>query len=479
MKDLDIYDCIVFGVLTVVGYAVGLYFSFARRRRQRTSRDGNGRSAEIEAFLGGQTLPATALAISVVASVANGVNVVSFVGHFYAHGFHTAWVVAGTLVASTLTATAVVPLLYGLRVASIFQYLRLRFDNKVGITACLVYFILSQTLGAVGIYSAALGISTMFPLPLVYSNIIIGLAGTVYTALGGLRGVVWADCVQAMVMFLSPITIIAKVVHDSRYATPPLRSITEFNVTEYMFRMNMDITSDDTFWSCLIGGLPYILVRMGFDQMVVQRYMAAQNLRAAKTIAVAGAAFVVFFFLLVSIAAAYLIYWYRDCDPFVRGDITNYDQIVPYYIKESLSNVATLRGIFLAGLLGATTSTVSSIVNSHAATFYIDVVGLYFKFSEHSAVNVMRLLAFTSGSIMTLFAYRSSIDGYSHAALPLPVRIGLRSVRRSHPSSHILSLGQCKGCCLVEHGGLFAPVVARGWEELFLQATSASVCGHN
>ncbi|KAL3211386.1 hypothetical protein MRX96_052055, partial [Rhipicephalus microplus] len=58
-----------------------------------------------------------------------------------------------------------------------------------------------QTLGAVGIYSAAVGISTMFPLSLLYSNIVIGLAGTVYTALGGLRGVVWADCVQALVMF--------------------------------------------------------------------------------------------------------------------------------------------------------------------------------------------------------------------------------------------------------------------------------------
>ncbi|XP_075724237.1 sodium-coupled monocarboxylate transporter 1-like [Rhipicephalus microplus] len=70
-----------------------------------------------------------------------------------------------------------------------------------------------------------------------------------------------------------------------------------------------------------------------------------------------------------------------------------------------------LRGIFLAGLLGATTSTVSSIVNSHAATFYIDVVGLYFKFSEHSAVNVMRLLAFASGSIMTLFAIAVPLMG--------------------------------------------------------------------
>lgn len=404
MKDRDVYDCCVFIVLTAGGYLVGLYFSLTRRRRQSTSRNGSGAYEEVETFLGGKSLPAAALAISVVASVANGVNVVGFVGHYYAHGFHSIWVVAGTVVASALTVTAVVPLLYELRVASIFQYIRLRFDNKVGITACIVYFVLSQTLGAVGIYSAAVGVSTMFPVPILYSNIIIGLAGTVYTALGGLRGVVWADCAQALVMFLSPLTIIAKVLYDSKYVTQPLRPITDMNVTEYMFRMNVDMTSDDNFWSCLIGGLPYILVRMGFDQMVVQRYMAASNLRAARIIAIAGAAVVVFFFLLVAVAAVCIIYWYRDCDPFVSGDISSYDKIVPYYIKESLSDIVTLRGLFLAGLLGATTSTVSSVVNSHAATFYIDVFGLYFKFSERSSVHVMRSLAVASGTIMTLFA---------------------------------------------------------------------------
>ncbi|XP_065280772.1 sodium-coupled monocarboxylate transporter 2-like [Dermacentor albipictus] len=411
MKDLDVYDCVVFSVLTAGGYLVGLYFSLARRRRQSTSTDGSGAYEEIETFLGGKSLPAAALAVSVVASVANGVNVVGFVGHYYAYGFHSIWVVAGTVVALALTVTAVVPLLYGLRVASIFQYLRLRFDNKVGITACIVYFVLSQTLGAVGIYSAAVGISTMFPVPILYSNIIIGLAGTVYTALGGLRGVVWADCAQAFVMFLSPLTITAKVVYDSKYVTQPLRPISDMNVTEYMFRMNVDITSDDNFWTCLIGGLPYILVRMGFDQMVVQRYMAASNVRAAKIIAMAGAVFVLFFFLLVAIAAVCIIYWYRDCDPYVSGDISSYDQIVPYYIKESLSDIVTLRGLFLAGLLGATTSTVSSVVNSHAATFYIDVFGLYFKFSERSALHVMRSLAFASGTIMTLFAIAVPLMG--------------------------------------------------------------------
>ncbi|XP_077552186.1 sodium-coupled monocarboxylate transporter 1-like [Haemaphysalis longicornis] len=270
--------------------------------------------------------------------------------------------------------------------------------------ACVVYFILSQTLGALGIYSAAIGISTMFAIPLYWSSIVIGLAGTVYTALGGLRGVVWADCVQALVMFASPLTIIGKVVYDLSAVSAPLRPLREYNVTEYIFRTNLDLTSDENVWSCLVAGLPYLFVRCGFDQMVVQRFLAARTLREAKRIAFAGAAFVVFFFVLVGVAAVSLIVWYKGCDPVLNGSIARYDQIVPYYVKESLSDVTMLRGLFLAGLLGGSTSTVSSIVNSHAATFYVDVVAPYVSMNERTALNVMRLLAFASGTVMTIFA---------------------------------------------------------------------------
>ncbi|XP_075559937.1 sodium-coupled monocarboxylate transporter 2-like [Dermacentor variabilis] len=73
-------------------------------------------------------------------------------------------------------------------------------------------------------------------------------------------------------------------------------------------------------------------------------------------------------------------------------------------MRERLTDVAVLRGLFLAGLLGASTSTVSSIVNSHAATFYIDIVSPHVNMSDRTAANVMRLLALASGTIMTLFA---------------------------------------------------------------------------
>ncbi|XP_070389764.1 sodium-coupled monocarboxylate transporter 1-like isoform X4 [Dermacentor albipictus] len=354
---LDVADTVVFGVLTVAGYLIGLYFSFARRRCQESSSDRSTAAAEQEVFLGGRSLPAFALAVSVVASVATAVTVVGFVAHYYAYGFHVIWPVAGIPFAAIFSAIGMVPLLYHLRVASIFQYLRMRFDNMVGITASIVYVFLSQLVGAVGVYSAAIAVSTMYPIPLLYSSITIGLAGTVYTALGGLRSVVWADFAQAFVMFSSPFIIIGKVIYDSSSASPPLKPISDINITDYMFR-----------------------------------------------IAIGGPLLVFSFFFLALATSLGLVYWYRDCDPLLSGAIKTYDQIVPHYMTERLARVTMLRGLFLAGLIGASTSTVSSVVNSHAAIFYIDVIKPHVRMTGRKAVFIMRALAFSSGTIMTLLA---------------------------------------------------------------------------
>ncbi|KAL3199993.1 hypothetical protein MRX96_013385 [Rhipicephalus microplus] len=382
VDSLGVGDIVVFSVLTGIGYFVGLYFSFGRARRQVRAIF----QRQLECICCTEAMeeprqPSSRPSWAVVPCrqqrwpcpcwrpVATAVGVVSFVGHYYAFGFHLDWALVGIPLAAIIVSFVFVPLIYDLRVASVFQYLRMRFDNKVGITACVVYFLLSQSIGAVGIFSSAIAVSTR-----------IGLAGTIYTALGGLRGVVWADCIQAFVMFFSPIVIIIKVLYDANTVTPPLRPMSDVNVTEMAFRLTFDITNDENLWSGFAGALPFGFVRTGFDQMVVQRFMAARTIRQAKVIALA------------------------DCDPVLRGAIKSYDQIVPYYMMKNLADVPILRGLFLAGLIGASTSTVSSIVNSHAAIFYVDVVTPYVKLNDKKAVIVMRLLAFASGTIMTLGA---------------------------------------------------------------------------
>ncbi|XP_037558104.1 putative sodium-dependent multivitamin transporter, partial [Dermacentor silvarum] len=112
----------------------------------------------------------------------------------------------------------------------------------------------------------------------------------------------------------------------------------------------------------------------------------------------------VFFVLSTSLTGLALTYWYRDCDPMLTGAITRYDQVVPFYVGESLADVAGLRGLFLSGLVGASISTVSSVVNSQAATFYVDIVSPNIDLGRTQAVWVTHLLEFGSGTLMTAFA---------------------------------------------------------------------------
>ncbi|XP_075529978.1 uncharacterized protein LOC142563310 [Dermacentor variabilis] len=127
-------------------------------------------------------------------------------------------------------------------------------------------------------------------------------------------------------MVMSPVVIIGKVVYDATTATPPLRPMSDTNITDFAFRVTFDLTSDENVWSGLAGAVPFSLVRTGFDQMAVQRFMAARTLRDAKRIALAGPLFVLLFFFVADCAGIAIIYWFRDCDPLLRGDIESYDQ---------------------------------------------------------------------------------------------------------------------------------------------------------
>lgn len=389
---VHIADYVLFVGLTASSLGAGLYLSLRRRSHSQD-----------EAFLGSRSIPSFPLAVSAVASSVTAMSIIAFVAHYYVYGFHTLWAIPAFVPAGLVVTYLFLPVLYELKVTSIFEYLRMRYGNSVGITASLIYFVLSQALGAVAIYSAALAVSTMFGLSSVIAAILLGIAGTIYTALGGLRSVVWADCIQGLIMTASPLIIIGKIIYDAVHSEVPPRPLTEFNSTFYFVQTSMDLTTDETIWAAAIGAFPFHVVRLGLDQMITQRFLAAKSLRDAKVVAFTCIGILSFFYALNGVTALAIIYWFRDCDPLLTGAISRYDQIVPYYINKYAIALVGLRGLFLSGVVCASISTISSIVNSHAAVLYVDIVSPYFKIPERRTTLVMAALAAASGTIMTLF----------------------------------------------------------------------------
>lgn len=65
---------------------------------------------------------------------------------------------------------------------------------------------------------------------------------------------------------------------------------------------------------------------------------------------------------------------YFGCDPLLNNQISNYDQLLPYFVVDLLKNFYGLPGIFIACIYSAALSTVSSGLNSLSAVFLHDFI---------------------------------------------------------------------------------------------------------
>ncbi|XP_075537372.1 sodium-coupled monocarboxylate transporter 2-like isoform X3 [Dermacentor variabilis] len=263
--------------------------------------------------------------------------------------------------------------------------------------------------GAISIFAAGVAVSMSFHIPLVWSCVAIGFAGTLYTALGGLRAVVWADAVQGVLILVCPLTILVKILYDSVYdasanASVARRPFSDIDIKPYIFRASLDFTTDENVWACSVGLLSGHIYRMGMDQMVVQRYAAARSLPEAQRTVMAGSVLLVVSTTFLAIVAMALVYWYRDCDPILSGTIHKIEQLIPLYVHTRLSGIPGFSGLFLTGVVSATLSTVTSAVNSLAATAYVDMMAPYMKIEERWVNVITKGLAFASGLLMTLLA---------------------------------------------------------------------------
>lgn len=71
---------------------------------------------------------------------------------------------------------------------------------------------------------------------------------------------------------------------------------------------------------------------------------------------------------------------YRDCDPLQAGRINSYDQLMPLYVMDMLSEYPGVPGLFIAGIFSAGLSTISATVNSLAAVMLEDFIKPVYRF---------------------------------------------------------------------------------------------------
>ena len=97
-----------------------------------------------------------------------------------------------------------------------------------------------------------------------------------YTAIGGIKAVIWTDVFQATCMFGSFLAIIIKGNQDVGGTT----TVWERNYNSgrvELFNFEPDLRRRHTFWGCLIGGFFTWISVYGINQAQVQRYLTVKK----------------------------------------------------------------------------------------------------------------------------------------------------------------------------------------------------------
>lgn len=211
---------------------------------------------------------------------------------------------------------------------------------------------------------AATGLSDQWRWPLL---LFIGIGSTLYTTLGGIRGVIITDAMQFMVIALGVIaTVVFIWLRLPASAAAILTDLRESGSFRLDFSFNPQIELG--VWAVVIGACVGNIANWTSDQMSLQRYLANGSVRAAARSTaynLMGSFAVVLLLVLVGLSLTAWYHYYPD--PSLPS---SQDKVFPYFIASQLP-VGTA-GLLLAAILAATISSMTSGVNTLAATITFD-----------------------------------------------------------------------------------------------------------
>ncbi|VDK35108.1 unnamed protein product [Taenia asiatica] len=360
----------LFAVYTFVGVFYGFKPSFVkcwhracRGKTEETDPRDNNVGAD-EMFLANRKLKLLPIVGSTLASFMSAVALTGNNSEFYLFGLEFLNIIFGYIISFPIAAEVYTPVFYKLNLASAHE---------------TIYT-------AVVLYAPALALSRVTGLPVSASILTAGILGTVYTALGGMKAVVWTDVLQTVVMFVGLILLMVFGCQQVG-GIDRVWSIAKKGQRLDIFDFDPNPFLRHSTWTLAIGGAGMVMSIYATNQTQVQRYLACKDLKTARRAIHLQLPINVVLLSMQGIIGLVAYAVFANCDPVLNGEISEYDQLFPHLVMRLFGNIPALRGLFLSTLFAAALSTLSSGVNGIACVLVEDVfMDIYLTCSKSSGL---------------------------------------------------------------------------------------------
>lgn len=160
-----------------------------------------------EYLFGGKKLGVLPISFSLAATSVSGTSIIGQSMEVYAYGTHN-WIgLVSALIRVLLAHYWFLPVFYELQLTSSFQYLEMRFDKSVKLIASALFVLTGFTIISLTIYVPSLALQEVTGINLYVIIVTIGFICIWYTAIGGIRAVIWTDVFQCILILAASITI--------------------------------------------------------------------------------------------------------------------------------------------------------------------------------------------------------------------------------------------------------------------------------
>ena len=347
-------------LLLVAVYLAGItLFGLRFRRKDRSLKS---------YFLADRTIPWWAIALSIVAAETSTLTIISVPGLAYAEDWGFFELVLGYLLGRVVVCILFLPRYFRGDLLTAYEVIGQRFGPRLHRLTALLFLFLRAAAEGVRVFAVSIVVGMAIGTNDVISIAVICALTLIYTLEGGLAAVIWTDVAQ-MCLYIGG-TIVSAVVlgalvpggwHAIHWAAAAQGKLT-------IFHFAANLTQTYTFWSGALGGCFLTMASHGTDQLMVQRLLAAKNLRDSQTALLASGVVIAVQFALFLAIGAGLYFFYGLAGNGAAA--ANPDRIFPSFIVEHLPRGAA--GLMVAAILAAAMSNLSAAVNSLSSSSMVD-----------------------------------------------------------------------------------------------------------
>ena len=365
------------------------------------------------------SIPGWVVGMSIFATYVSSISYIGYPGKAFASNWNAFAFSLSIPIASYFAAKYFVPFYRHGGSVSAYTFLEERFGAWARIYASACYLLTQiARMGSI-LYLLAVPMYILMGWNLHAVIILTSIAVIIYSMMGGLRAVIWADAIQGMILIGG--ALLCLVILMFSMPGGPMQSFelaihsTEGNKFS-LGAFTSDLTTS-TFWVCLVYGVFINLQNYGIDQNYVQRYHAAKNDKEAKFSALFGGYLIIPVSALFFLIGTTLYSYYAAGVAYLPDEITQKpDYVFPYFIVNSLP--IGLRGLLIASIFAAGMSTVSTSVTSAATIILADYFKPFFRGAvERNNLMVLRISSVVVGVLgavvaLAMLSVESIIDAW-------------------------------------------------------------------